>query len=1142
MNRILSPALLLGLLALLLAAAPPASAQQHVQLSQSDLPYKANQGDSITFIGDTIRIAQGTPVYVDNHDEKYNIVLVDRVDDVFIDLSDVVFLINTNGGPDSRFESGIVITGANGDPADNITVTNGKIVRDIGPGEESGYESHGITIFIARNITVKDVDITIDGYNGKCVHQIRTFANCQFIGGTWTNNSNSFRDRQYFDAVAYQGGNSFEEITDTGTYHQVFDGVTVTLTPHAAFALGRTKTLIRNCTLHVDAQNVKYDTLPCYETGSCDVGRSADNPYVIKISGGHAGTKVHDNVITTGTEHQGGRGILLENCNGTAEQPILVYNNDVTASNGPSGENRDGWSRVCRVRAIDGGTTDYVKVYNNIFRCIVDNDPATTAYGRRGVAMAFGIGGSGPDHLWVENNTIICSTLTTGTFEANAAEYAVSDVIPVACTIRYNHYRGGNNIVYFGDAYNGFSGHDLTLEGDTLSFISTGGEGVTWYVGEDWGTADDIVARDCIFLNGASETDIEYRGAGGDVTFQKTLKVRGIGNNGLLVPDAQVTAVNGYGQTVLNSTTVGGTAETLASYRYESSGADSTNFNPFQITLTRSGETIDTTVTLDDKTRYIDIQLSTAGSIDPGADPVENISGFYGTSPLTDLNDSETDQIVFGFTSGSVAADSIVYCYSASGFVDSANATRTALSFQSNSNYEEIIQADVNEPGPLHISIWTKRGDGSTAEWTQRGEFQVMVADDVAPAFIDSLRVEPGSEQGSIDIYWQSPGDDGNSGTATNYEIRYSPSVLNQSNWASAPTMVGAPAPGLPGTSDSTEISGLVGGQVYYVGIKAFDEAGNESPLAVTSGYARGIKAPVVSLDSIILDEPNGNATVYANPVESYYPSLVYEFEIDQSEFFPDPTTVDGSPSGQHIEATFFNLQSGIVYHWRSRAGNDTRTELSPWSPSRSFTLTDGYLNSAPGAPAIVSPTGGEEVTTTRPPLTVLNAEDPDGDALTYVFEVYVELGSPPVAVGTNVAEGPQGTTSWQVPAGVLQDSQNYIWRAAASDGEFVSDYTDTAGFVVFDLTTGEPDDEEVYAYPNPFSFTDDGGARFLLPNHPVDLLIQTVAGETVLIASEVSGEWFWKGHNGSGNKVSPGVYLWYVNGSTHTGKLVVKP
>jgi uncharacterized Zn finger protein len=60
----------------------------------------------------------------------------------------------------------------------------------------------------------------------------------------------------------------------------------------------------------------------------------------------------------------------------------------------------------------------------------------------------------------------------------------------------------------------------------------------------------------------------------------------------------------------------------------------------------------------------------------------------------------------------------------------------------------------------------------------------------------------PGSPHESMQLTWTAPGDDGNSGTATSYDVRYSNSgVITEANWSSATTVTGEPTPSVAGST-----------------------------------------------------------------------------------------------------------------------------------------------------------------------------------------------------------------------------------------------------------------------------------------------------------------------------------------------------
>ena len=133
-----------------------------------------------------------------------------------------------------------------------------------------------------------------------------------------------------------------------------------------------------------------------------------------------------------------------------------------------------------------------------------------------------------------------------------------------------------------------------------------------------------------------------------------------------------------------------------------------------------------------------------------------------------------------------------------------------------------------------------------------------------------------------------------------------------------------------------------------------------------------------------------------------------------------------------------------------------------------------------------------------------------------------------PAVSSPAIPEGDGEHTSWKVTER-LQSGQNYFWRVRVNDYA----YSALSSFTV---------DFQVYASPNPVRFRQGEHVTFHLPDEAVDLLIQTISGETVLIAHGISGDWDWNGANAAGQRVAVGTYLWYVSGSGFKGKILVKP
>jgi subtilisin family serine protease len=82
------------------------------------------------------------------------------------------------------------------------------------------------------------------------------------------------------------------------------------------------------------------------------------------------------------------------------------------------------------------------------------------------------------------------------------------------------------------------------------------------------------------------------------------------------------------------------------------------------------------------------------------------------------------------------------------------------------------------------------------------------------------------TESGSnwLNVQWTATGDDGMTGTASRYIVKYSLAPIDGANFDAATTAALPPDPVSPGSSESMRISGLDFSTTYYVAVKAVDE------------------------------------------------------------------------------------------------------------------------------------------------------------------------------------------------------------------------------------------------------------------------------------------------------------------------------
>ncbi len=196
------------------------------------------------------------------------------------------------------------------------------------------------------------------------------------------------------------------------------------------------------------------------------------------------------------------------------------------------------------------------------------------------------------------------------------------------------------------------------------------------------------------------------------------------------------------------------------------------------------------------------------------------------------------------------------------------------------------------------------------------------------------------------------------------------------------------------------------------------------------------------------------------------------------------------------------------------------------------FDRGDG--NDPPSAPALVSPPDGDAGQTATPTLVVANAGDPQGDPLTYGFQVFADPQLTQLVVEVaGIPEGGGGQTSWTVTP-PLAANQTYYWRAFAADPQARGLCPSAWSFTVTDLAGigGElaaGGRSALIAGPNPAR-----GAvtiRYHSPSAPLArLAIIDVSGRRV---RTLSGEcwragWHevhWDGRDDDGQALPGGLY-----------------
>jgi hypothetical protein len=107
----------------------------------------------------------------------------------------------------------------------------------------------------------------------------------------------------------------------------------------------------------------------------------------------------------------------------------------------------------------------------------------------------------------------------------------------------------------------------------------------------------------------------------------------------------------------------------------------------------------------------------------------------------------------------------------------------------------------------------------------------VTTIDTIPPADIyDLVAINPSVS--AVYITWTAPGDDGDQGTASSYDIRYHDEIIDEQNWDAAEPFVYDTAPKTGGQLESARILLLDPVTTYFFAIKITDDEGNVSGLS----------------------------------------------------------------------------------------------------------------------------------------------------------------------------------------------------------------------------------------------------------------------------------------------------------------------
>jgi formylglycine-generating enzyme required for sulfatase activity len=193
------------------------------------------------------------------------------------------------------------------------------------------------------------------------------------------------------------------------------------------------------------------------------------------------------------------------------------------------------------------------------------------------------------------------------------------------------------------------------------------------------------------------------------------------------------------------------------------------------------------------------------------------------------------------------------------------------------------------------------------------------------PARVGDLAAIP-EDSTSIRLEWRAPGNDGLTGTADQYDIRYAGEVITEANWADAMQAEGEPAPSRSGAEETFLVTGLTPDTEYYFAVRTADAADNWSGLSNVATAMTPLGNVPPRLQNLSVTPPAGD------------PGTLFRFETTYSDGDGDiPTRADVVIDDEPHAMTFVSgdHESGALYRYE--------TTLAEGAHEHYYSFDDGH-------------------------------------------------------------------------------------------------------------------------------------------------------------------------------------------------------
>jgi len=205
--------------------------------------------------------------------------------------------------------------------------------------------------------------------------------------------------------------------------------------------------------------------------------------------------------------------------------------------------------------------------------------------------------------------------------------------------------------------------------------------------------------------------------------------------------------------------------------------------------------------------------------------------------------------------------------------------------------------------------------------WSEETSFTTVLSssDRNAPATVTDLAAAAATAN-SATLSWTAPGDDGSTGTASIYDLRYFTASLTDTNWGSASQCSGEPTPNAAGSAETFTVTGLSPDTTYYFAMKTADEVPNWSGLSNVASKKTNTLPPMVATSAATSVGAtsatlNGNLTSLGTAT-----SVQISFQWGTSSSYGSDTSAQSISATGAFSANLTGLNANTKYHFRTKA------------------------------------------------------------------------------------------------------------------------------------------------------------------------------------------------------------------------------